>query len=74
VFDNLADKLNQLNTKDILSLTNFISKSTNPNELVLNRIMGEVSRLFDDAEKVEDIVDVFKSLSHMASNQVYRYS
>merc|ERR1719319_1502804 len=72
VFVDLADKLNQLNSKDILSLTNFFSKSTSPNELVVNRIKGEVSRLFDDAEKVEDILDVFKSLSHMATNQVYR--
>lgn len=69
---DLADELDQLNTKDILSLTNFFSKSTRPNDLVIITIKGEVSRLFAEAEKVEEIVDMFKILSHMANNQVYR--
>lgn len=35
-------------------------------------VKGEISRLFEEAESLETIVDVFKSMSYLANNAVYR--
>eukprot|EP00088_Acartia_fossae_P070277 TRINITY_DN935_c0_g1_i2.p1 TRINITY_DN935_c0_g1~~TRINITY_DN935_c0_g1_i2.p1 ORF type:complete len:641 (+),score=106.59 TRINITY_DN935_c0_g1_i2:69-1991(+) len=72
VYKRLATEFETINGKDVLSVTNFLSKTTNVDELAVNLMRGEVSRVFEEAESVGDIGDVLKSLSYLAINEVYR--
>ena len=72
VCKRLIRNMDKLNSKDILGLTNFCSKSTFDTLQLTLLLKGELSRLFEEATSVEDIVDVLNSLNYLAVNQVYR--
>ena len=72
VCNRVISSIDQLNCKDMLGLTYFFSKSNYYNLKLLLLLKGEISRLFDTATSIEEIVDVLNSLSHLAINDVYR--
>ena len=67
VCKRLISNMDKLNSKDILGLTNFCSKSTFDTLQLTLLLKGELSRLFEEATSVEDIVDVLNSLNLKAS-------
>jgi len=72
VVKGLSNKLDTLNVNDILSLAMFYSLSENYDELMVTLLKGEVSRVFQEVSTVAEIVNILKTLSYLAVNQIYR--
>lgn len=72
VCERVLENLESLNIKDMLAITNFASKSTDYNINLLLYLKGEISRFYESATTVEDLVDVLNSLSYLSINEVYR--
>ena len=72
VSDRVLANLDQLNLKDIKSLTHFYSRSSNVNKKLLFTLKGEISIYFENAVSISELVDVMNCLSYMSVTEVYR--
>ena len=72
VTSRVLDNLSELNIKDVLSLTNFISRSSQCSMELLLFLKGELSRFYDSASTINEIVGVLNCLSFMSITEIYR--
>jgi len=72
VISRVLNDLSVLNIKDVVSLTNFSSRTTQSNRELLLYLKGELLRFYESATSISDIVDVLNCLAFMSISEIYR--
>ena len=72
VIARVLKDLSVLNIKDVVSLTNFSSRTTQSNRELLLYLKGELLRFYETASSISDLVDVLNCLAFMSISEIYR--